>query len=240
MLLTAVALLAGCGGDDEREASPPPAAAPATSTQEAADEEPLDGCATSDDGEIVELSVEGETLDAIVVGDGPAGVVLAHQRGSNLCEWLPFAQRLADQGYSALAFDFGSLGLAESVAAAAEELQRRGVRRVVLAGASMGGTASLVAAGSAPGVVGVVSLSGPEVYSDLDAGAAVRGLEMPLLLLAARDDGYFPADAQRLFRLARTTDKELVLLPGSAHGTALLSAGRARRSFESFIAEQTG
>jgi pimeloyl-ACP methyl ester carboxylesterase len=238
-LLSGAALLAGCGGGDEREASPPPAPTPSTATQEAADE--LDGCATSQDGEIVQLSVEGEMLDGIVVGDGRAGAVLAHQRGSNLCEWLPYAKRLAGRGYSALAFDFSnSVSLPDSVTAAAEELRRRGAQRIVLAGASMGGTASLVAARSVRGVVGVVSLSGPELYSDLDAGAAVRSLEVPVLLFAARGDGHFPADARRLYRQAQSDDKELVLLPGAAHGTALLSAGRARGLFESFVAEQTG
>jgi dienelactone hydrolase len=239
--LAALALLAGCGGGEEPDASSPPPTPAATEGEQAPAEEGLDGCATSEDGEIVQIAVQGETLDGIVIGDGPGGVVLAHQRGSNLCEWLSFARRLASQGYSTLAFDFTpSLDLGESVAAAAEELRRRGGRRVVLAGASMGGTASLVAARSAPGVVGVVSLSGPEVFGNLDAGEAVRGLEAPLLLLAAKGDGHFPADARTLFRQARSDDKELVLLPGSAHGTALLSAGRARRSFESFIAEQAG
>jgi dienelactone hydrolase len=65
---------------------------------------------------------------------------------------------------------------------------------------------------------------------------AVRDLEAPLLLLAARDDGHFPADARTLFRQARSEAKEIMLLPGSAHGTALLSAARARRLFESFVA----
>jgi dienelactone hydrolase len=238
--LAVLALLAACGGGEDGGAP----ASPATVTGaggEGPAEEALDGCATSKDGEIVAIPVDGDALDAVVIGDGPAGVVLAHQRGSNLCEWLRFARRLADQGYSALAFDFKTyLGLAESVEAAAAELHRRGARRIVLAGASMGGTAALVAAGSAPGVVGVASLSGPEVYSDLDAGRAVRALEAPVLLLAARGDEHFPADARSLFQQARSEDKTLVLLPGSAHGTGLLSAARARKLLDDFIAEQAG
>jgi pimeloyl-ACP methyl ester carboxylesterase len=99
----------------------------------------------------------GAVLVGVVVGHGPTGLVLAHGRGGDLCEWLPRAQELAEQGYQALAFDFGGFGdsrpgsgpggrIDGDVAAATAQLRRRGADRVVLIGSSMGATAVLSAA----------------------------------------------------------------------------------------------
>src|SRR5690349_6838581 len=46
----------------------------------------------------------GTRLVGIELGAGPKGVVLAHQNASNLCEWLPYGERLAGRGYHVLAF----------------------------------------------------------------------------------------------------------------------------------------
>ena len=235
-LVVAAVLLGGCGGDSDRDASPSSAAEPTTTSTKTE----LDSCATAEDGTIVEIPVGGDTLDGIVVGEGGVGVVLAHQNPGNLCSWLPFARRLAEKGHAALAFDFETyLDPGESVVAAADELRRRGAREIVLVGASMGGTASLVAAGSDPGVAGVVSVSGPEAFRGLDAGAAVEGLEAPVLLIVARGDAEFVPDARRLFRSARSADKRLVVLPGSGHGTDFFGepvGGRAPELVEAFVA----
>jgi pimeloyl-ACP methyl ester carboxylesterase len=242
LVVAAALLLGGCGGSSDGETSPPPLAAEETTTSaDESAEEGLDGCATSEDGTIVAIPAgEGETLDGIVVGEGPVGVVLAHQRASNLCAWLPFARRLAERGHAALAFDFTHLDLADSVTAAADELRRRGARRIVLVGASMGGTAALVAARSVPGVAGVVSVSGPELFGNLDAGAAVRGLDAPVLLIVARGDAAFVADARQLFQRASSAEKRLVVLSGSGHGTDFFGepvGGRAPRLVEAFVAK---
>ena len=96
-------------------------------------------------------------VGGVVVGHGPTGLVLAHGRGGDLCEWLPRARELTEQGYQALAFDFGGFGdsrpgsgpgarIDGDVAAATAQLRRRGADRVVLIGSSMGATAVLSAA----------------------------------------------------------------------------------------------
>jgi pimeloyl-ACP methyl ester carboxylesterase len=113
----------------------------------------------------------GAVLVGVVVGRGRTGLVLAHGRGGDLCEWLPYAQRFAERGYQALAFDFegfggsraglgADAGIETDVVAAARQLRRRGADRIVLVGSSMGGTAVLAAARIRPPVAGVVSLSG--------------------------------------------------------------------------------
>jgi alpha-beta hydrolase superfamily lysophospholipase len=69
---------------------------------------------------------------------------------------VPLARAFARRGYQVLAFDFAGFGDSErgpgddrvdiDVAAAAEQLRRRGADRIVLIGSSMGGTAVLAAA----------------------------------------------------------------------------------------------
>lgn len=112
------------------------------------------------------------------------------------------------------------------MAAAVTQLRRRGVTRVVLVGLSMGGTAVLVAAARIrPPVAGVVSLSGPAEFGDMDASAAVARLRVPALFMAARADGPFAAAARGLYRAAGTRDKRLVVLSSAAHGTNMLQFG---------------
>jgi len=111
--------------------------------------------------------------------------------------------------------------------AAAGELRRRGVARVVLVGSSMGGTAMLVAAGRArPPVARVVSLSGTAEFAGMDARVVVPHLRVPALFMAAKGDGAFPAAARGLYGAAGTRDKQLLVLSSAAHGTNLLSFGR--------------
>jgi hypothetical protein len=134
-------------------------------------------------------AADGPTT-GVVLGRGRTGVVLGHQAGSDLCEWLPRARVLAKQGRQVLAFDFGPSGkIGEDMVAAAAELHRRGAHRLVLLGSSMGGTAAIAAAAEVtPPVAGVISLSDPEEYQGKDAAVAAPRLRMPALFVAARDD----------------------------------------------------
>jgi esterase/lipase len=205
----------------------------------------LDGCVGKHDGKIVRISVAGDRLDGVVLGGGPVGVVLAHERGRNLCDWLPYAHHLAKMGFTAIAFDFKThaAGLVESVEAAAGELSRRGVDGVVLIGASMGGTAVLDAGRAVPGLLGVVSVSGPASYGDANAAKGVRALRAPVLFIVAHDDSEFLGDARSIYAHARSTDKTLEVLPGFAHGTGFFAAplsGPAVRLTDRFVTEHAG
>jgi dienelactone hydrolase len=158
-----------------------------------------------------------------VIGHGPVGVVLAHERGRNLCSWLPYAHHLARLGLTALAFDFKTYAadLVDSVVAAAGELRRRGAEGILLIGASMGGTAVLDAARRVPGgVLGVVSVSGPSSFGDANAARAVRVLRAPVLFIVAHDDSehrYQPRDAtvQRQYQ-AQRAQSPAPAAPGTA------------------------
>jgi pimeloyl-ACP methyl ester carboxylesterase len=198
-----------------------------------------DACGTAAEKKaaVVFRASDGTRLVGLSLGTGQTGVVLAHQLRGNLCRWLPFARVLAKSGYRVLAFDFrnhgssainnGSLSrwaLDRDVAAAGRFLVGRGVQKLFVAGESMGGTASLVAASQlAPQLAGVISLSGPGQFAGLDAAAAAAQLEVPSVLVASNDDVGFVDDARALFEKIPREDKKLEIVPGPFHGTTILS-----------------
>ncbi len=144
-------------------------------------------------------------------------------------------------GRRALIVDFG-LDLVGDVVGAAAELRREGVTKVVLVGGSMGGTASLVAASiTTPPIAGVVSLSGPAEFSVMDAMAASKELTVPVLYMAAENDQQrFPSDARAMFAVCSSGHKQLLILPGSDHGSDLLAGSaqdQAGNALEKFIAD---
>ncbi len=179
---------------------------------------------------------DGTRLLGVVVGSGPRGVALGHESDSDLCSWMPYARKLAAAGVRVLALSHrghGSSGNARlpanrrrldlDFAAAVSVLRSRGVDRVFLGGASMGGTGAVVAAAAHPdSVAGVVSISAPTRFSTLDALAQARSLRVPALYLAAREDEPFATDAQALHDASAWPDKRLVVFDGARHGTQLL------------------
>jgi pimeloyl-ACP methyl ester carboxylesterase len=181
---------------------------------------------------IVFRASDGTRLVGLLLGKGTRGVVLAHQFRSNLCEWLPTARVLVKSGYRVLAFNFRDYGAGGAidldVAAAGRALTSRGVQKLYVAGGSMGGTAALVAAPKlAPRLAGVISLSGPAHFQALDAAAAVAQLTVPVLFIASADDSPFADDARALFAAAPGPDKQLEVVPGSAHGASILRGRNA-------------
>lgn len=241
-----VALAAGCagGGGDRPPATAaattrtaPATSAPTTSITPAVAEGPGAGCLRPEHrGEQVTFAGgNGARLAGVVLGRGRAGVVLAHQHRGSLCQWLRYGVSLAGKGYRVLLFDFEGSGESEAapgapgstldadVAAAAAELRSRGVAKVVLVGASMGGTAVLGAAATVrPPVDGVVSLSGTTFFRGVDAVEAAAELTMPVLFVAAEGDGGFATDARALHDAGRQRGRRLLIVPGAGHGVDLL------------------
>jgi pimeloyl-ACP methyl ester carboxylesterase len=197
---------------------------------------------TTTEGKTVSFRTEdGLTLSGTAFGAGHTGVVLAHMYPADQTSWFSFAERLARQGYRALTFDFRGYGQSQGekdiasidrdVAAAVAEIERLGAESVVLAGASMGGTASLIAAAGQPvwaapakgaGVAGVVTLSAPSAFRGLDARPVLGDVRVPVLLLAAEGDRSAVPDAQSM-AAALGGSADVVELPGDRHGTDLLS-----------------
>lgn len=181
-------------------------------------------------------SEDGARLVGVELGQGRTGVVLAHQNGSDLCEWLPYGNTLARKGYRVLAFDFaGEGGSGESerpealdgeVVAAVAHIRSRGATDVVLMGASKGGTAILMAATAVtPPPKALVSLSAPGRFDAMDALAAAPKLQSPTLYVAGKTDGQFAISAQDLYDATPAASRTILVVEEGAHGTSLLRSG---------------
>jgi dienelactone hydrolase len=185
----------------------------------------------------------GLVLPAVTAGRGRTVAVLLHQtNGNGFCGWLSFAQRVAQvPGQTALAVDLCGYGesdcaegsttigrqVAQVRAAIGYARDRLGARRVVLVGASMGGSLAVLAAARDRRVDAVVDLSGPEEWG----GAAVHrhGAELRAPLLVAMSDRERPVEIQSARALVDAAP------PGSAfvgaesgHGYELLEAADGR------------
>jgi pimeloyl-ACP methyl ester carboxylesterase len=215
-------------------------ALPSTSQRQAATP-PLTGrCGSAAKGfrRVQFVTSDGARLTGAVRGSGRVGIVFAHQTDGTLCDWLPYAKTLAENrrvlaidlrgyGQSIIPKDASASGRFDiDVAAAVDELRRRGARRIVLIGASLGGTSVLAATRILkPQANGLVSMSGPVSYGDIDAKAAIGSLRIPLLLVVAAGDAFAP-DARMLARKTKANRRAtLLIVPGVAHGWDLVAAG---------------
>ena len=195
-------------------------------------------------GELRFQAADGTKLVGHRLGKGTTAVILAHQSEGDLCDWIPYARRLAARGFFVFALDFRGYGESQyrtgnaenrfptDLAAAAKEMRKLGKRKVFLVGASMGGGASLVAgANIKPAVDGIVSISAPARFRGMNAVATAPRLKMPVLYVAAEDDdnaGFdFSEDARKLHAATASADKRLEIVPGTLHGIGLV-AGSAR------------
>jgi dienelactone hydrolase len=178
-------------------------------------------------------------LVGVALGGGPSGLVLAHMIGSDLCEWLPYARGLAASGYRVLAYDTRSnMHVDREAAAAVEALRRTGTERVVLAGGSLGALAAIVGGAALPEPpAAVVSLSSPSSFGRLDGLAAVRRLRSPVFFAASEADSAFADDARTLYAAAASAERRLEILPGSAHGVAMLEDASFLSRFRAFVAD---
>lgn len=220
------ATLAGCGGG-------PNAPAPATAVT-------FDAKATRDGATSIKL-------EGAVWGEGPAAVVFAHDYPKTQDAWAMFAQRISARRFMALTFNFRGYGQSAGfkdpsgavldLEGAIEKARQLGAKRIILVGASMGGTAALIVA-SRMDVAAVVSVSAPESFRGLDATADVKGLRAPALFVAAEGDPAGAAEAARRLAGAAPEPKRLEIEQGSAaHGTDLLSTERVAAEIERFLVD---
>lgn len=165
-----------------------------------------------------------------MLGQGSAGVVLANESDLNLCAWLPFARALSRSGRQVLLFDYAGATPASEVAAAADELRALGATSLALVGASEGAKAAIMAAATRPGLADSLVALSPERYLQAkDVTPYARRLRLPVLFAVSRHDPFSASDTPRLERLAGSARKRLVVVPGSAHGVALLRGRNGTR-----------
>jgi pimeloyl-ACP methyl ester carboxylesterase len=211
------------------------------------------GCAPGPDLHL--RAADGTRIVGHRWGRGKTAIVLVHQYGGDLCQWAPYAKRLAGLGYTAIAFDLRGFGRSQhrsfpaalrypgDIAAAVRQARRDGATKVFVVGASLGANAAVVAgANIRPLVSGVVSLSAPAGFR-LDAVAAAKQLQVPVLYVAAEVDegGVYAADAKKMYDATPGVDRGIEIVPGAAHGVALVAGpGRVRTLLETFIRTHVG
>lgn len=195
-------------------------------------------------------------LPAYETGHGARGVVLVQESGAQaLCGWWPYAAHLATRGYHVLIFDLRCYGNAPcpsgdaahrytmDTAAAVAALRAHEASRVVLVGASLGGSVVLASAVHPPtGVTAVASLSGDLFDDSMDGGSppltnntSAARIRIPVLFALAQADPLVTvADATGLVAKIGSPDKRLLVLPPQfGHGWGMV-VGQTPGSWSSF------
>lgn len=201
-------------------------------------------------------SRDGVRLEGRLFGHGSTAVVLSHMRPADQRSWFAFASRLADQGYLVLTYDFrgycpggdggcsqGELQISaiwQDVLGAMDLVRSQGATTVALVGASMGGTASLVAAAQeGVDVAAVVTLSAPGSIEGLDADAALlQHVSANKLFIAGVGDAAAAASAEQFYEIAPPPKGPPEIVPADDHGTDLLTGSRGeavQRIIETYL-----
>jgi pimeloyl-ACP methyl ester carboxylesterase len=261
--LAAAMTLAGCGGDAHHPAAPSPATRPSPSAAAApvpsATATPAVTRTSVGEADWYCLSARErramfllhgpgrDRLAAVSIGAGRVAVILAHQSAGSLCQWWPYARSLAAR-FRVVAFDFDGTGASPSgdgnypgeVAAAAKWSRQHGSRRIVLMGASMGGTAVMVtAAHLGDKIAGVIDLSGPAEFAGMNALGAARRVHVPALFGYGTLDLGFAADVRHVRAATAARDKPIVAVKTLNHGVTLvdpeLGSAKMREAVLRFI-----
>ena len=194
-------------------------------------------------------AADGLRLHGHRFGRGTTAVVFAHESRGGACQWIPFARALARRGYLTIAFDFRGYGRSQTpkrgavsrqpadVIAAARLSRSLGAKKVVVVGASMGGTNVVFAGANARTVIdGVISVSAPTSWGRTDALAAARRLQVPALYVVGEGDEGFVEHTRLLYEATGSADKRLEILDSAQHGVLLAAEPPARSLIEAFIA----
>jgi pimeloyl-ACP methyl ester carboxylesterase len=200
---------------------------------------------------------DGVTLEGRLFGGGTTGVVLSHMLPADQRSWFDYAERLAGQGYLVLTYNFrgfcpgGDAGCSQGerdissvwqdVLGASDLLRMRGATTVVLVGASVGGTASLVAGAEEPaGAEVIVTLSAPTSIQGLVADASLlQRVSANKLFVAGVGDAAAAASAEELYATA-PPPKRVEIVPADDHGTDLLTGPQGEvvgRLIETYLAQ---
>ena len=231
-LLTSVLLLAACagrGGEPANPASPTELAVPTPI--------PLDRACTVEVPSGIEQRVlpaaDGSLINTGWLGSGDTTAVLLHQTdGYGLCGFLFYADYLSRRGVHVVAMDLCGYGQsfcvekpladdpAGQVKVVTDAVRAAGATRVVLVGASMGGSVSLTAVRVADADA-VVDLSGPAEFEHSSLSADAGNVTMPALFAYSNTDpGDLSAVRKALPRMP--SKKKEFLTYDTGHGYELL------------------
>ena len=190
-------------------------------------------------------TADGVTLNGRLWARDPRRVVIyLHEYRGNQTTWWPTAEEGAATDPSALTLDFRGHGASEGnredvsktpedAEAALSFARARGYQRAVIVGAGMGAAAGIVAAADDP-TTGLLGLSAPSAFAELEPVEVVHRLEQRIGLIAT--DGDLSAKQSIAdFRLhAAIPSSRIVMLKGTDHGEGLLVGERRREATAAF------
>lgn len=176
---------------------------------------------------------DGATITGELYGSGETAVVFSVM-GNCKPGWRQFAQLTAAQGLLALTYQWR--GCRPSGSADEDELQKflddargaidfireQGAKKIILAGASLGGSASAKLAIESQ-ASGLIILASPPAISEwgFEIEAADLNTDIPKLFITAENDPIVPASATRQLHNLAAIPKEWQTYPGDKHGTDL-------------------
>ncbi len=188
-------------------------------------------------------AADDRPLDARLWVRDPAWLVIyLHEYQRTQRDWWEEASHGLPGEPSAMTFDLRGHGdsggdhqdfdrMEGDVRAVVAYARSRGYQRIVLVGAGLGGTVGLLVARDEPAVT-VVGLSAASDFAGLDALEASKAAGPRLAIVAAREDLSARESLEQIARAAGLDGTRALLLPGRAHGRALLntdSEGATRR-----------
>jgi uncharacterized protein len=224
VLVPALVGLIACGDDDspdEASAESTATTAASTTTTSTAPTTTAPDVPTED---VTITTADGLDLVGCLYGEGSTAIVCSHESRSSKADFATAGPVLAAEGFMVLAYDNRGDGESEQglradrvldLLAAIELVRARGAEKVVLLGASRGGTLSLDAATQTE-VDATVTLSAPPPN---DGPAAVAAVTAPSLYVNSENDR-FADSTQEMFEAANQP-KEVEIYPGANHGVAL-------------------
>lgn len=206
-------------------------------------------------GELRDKSVSVRTEDnvelpGLVLGSGPRGVVIGSYIRDSLCDWLPLARQLADDGHQVLLFPgrFGDPSLLPrgddaykfdlDVVAAAQELNRRGATSIVAGGDVAVAAGAVLAAPKIQGLVGLVLVSPLRgIFGRKQADArlvepVLKTLTVPVYITSSdatwsNGQPSFEDGAREVAGMS--ANAELDIVSGASHGAELVKGDAALR-----------
>jgi hypothetical protein len=238
VVLTAAALLAGC-------AAAPPATDPGPAQTYPSLPEPSYDARTpamvcGDDalvGSSRWTSTDGAWFETGVVGESETVAVMIPQSGSDYCGFIDFALVLAGHGIQSVLLNLCDVGAttcglednvvssgANAALVAAEQARTDGATRVVVVGASMGGTTAIVAAsqsGDDGRLDAVADLSGPIEFAGIDTAPLAGAIEIPMFLAVSGSDSVVSSSALEKLGAA-SAGGDYAVYGGTGHGWAML------------------
>ncbi len=244
VLTLVLAVATGCGGSSREAADPSspstavtsPATSPAYTTLSGAlgrcGPQPVETARAGFDYRVVGDRKVGR-VPVVTAGRGSTVAVLLHETdGNGLCGWLAFAARLVkDRSVSVVAVDLCGYGDADcrprvqasDAASLAIDVARRDLdaRRVVVVGASMGGSIALITSVRDRRVDAVADLSGPIDWPGMEVVRGGRALSVPVLVAMADSEAAADVTGSREL-VAHAPPGSKFVAPSSGHGYELL------------------